>query len=106
MNPQFFDRQTPCLYAHHSKRSDWHGTRKDPVETPGNCLRVTPMSHTRRFGPTAPKRRSSTMSRMTYCAPTISLSGLYATNLGWRLLILGGIRVGQSIPQCRSRRSR
>jgi hypothetical protein len=31
---------------------------------------------------------------------------LYATNLGWRLLILGGIRVGQSIPQCRSRRSR
>jgi len=31
---------------------------------------------------------------------------LYATNVGRRLLIRGGNRVGQSIPQCRSSRSR
>jgi hypothetical protein len=32
--------------------------------------------------------------------------GLYATKRGRRLLIRGGIRVGHSIPQCRSSRSR
>jgi alpha-beta hydrolase superfamily lysophospholipase len=46
------------------------------------------------------------LARGLGCAGVAINSGLYATNVGRRLLIRGGNRVGQSIPQCRSSRSR